>query len=268
MCNSKFTLALCFLLMLFVQTCISHEHSHDHDEPPSFKYSRAANEKFQDEQQHSHHSEASEKTTVKAHLSIQELWLHAMGSTLLISAAPFFILFFVPLDNTDTEQPLLKILLAFASGGLLGDAFLHLIPHAAMSLEETSETHSHSHSHTHIEDEHGHAHDMSVGLWVLAGIVVFLVVEKVVRIVKGNHSHSSSHATLVEQKDLIKKNKDQGDGKENNKDEKEKEVPEKEIKVAGYLNLAADFSHNFTDGLAIGSSYLAGNTIGKTNKYF
>jgi zinc transporter 7 len=32
--------------------------------------------------------------------------------------------------------------------------------------------------------------------------------------------------------------------------------------VAGYLNLAADFSHNFTDGLAIGSSYLAGNTIG------
>lgn len=40
------------------------------------------------------------------------------------------------------------------------------------------------------------------------------------------------------------------------------EEPPKEIKVAGYLNLAADFSHNFTDGLAIGSSYLAGNTIG------
>lgn len=34
------------------------------------------------------------------------------------------------------------------------------------------------------------------------------------------------------------------------------------MKVAGYLNLAADFSHNFTDGLAIGSSYLAGNTVG------
>lgn len=36
----------------------------------------------------------------------------------------------------------------------------------------------------------------------------------------------------------------------------------KEVKVAGYLNLAADFSHNFTDGLAIGSSYLAGSTVG------
>ncbi len=35
-----------------------------------------------------------------------------------------------------------------------------------------------------------------------------------------------------------------------------------EIKVAGYLNLAADFTHNFTDGLAIGASYLAGRNVG------
>ena len=35
-----------------------------------------------------------------------------------------------------------------------------------------------------------------------------------------------------------------------------------EIKVAGYLNLAADFTHNLTDGLAIGASYLAGRSIG------
>ena len=35
-----------------------------------------------------------------------------------------------------------------------------------------------------------------------------------------------------------------------------------DIKVAGYLNLAADFSHNFTDGLAIGASYMAGRSIG------
>jgi len=35
-----------------------------------------------------------------------------------------------------------------------------------------------------------------------------------------------------------------------------------DIKVGGYLNLAADFAHNVTDGLAIGASYLAGNSIG------
>jgi solute carrier family 39 (zinc transporter), member 7 len=35
-----------------------------------------------------------------------------------------------------------------------------------------------------------------------------------------------------------------------------------DIKVTGYLNLAADFTHNFTDGLAIGASFLAGRSIG------
>ena len=32
--------------------------------------------------------------------------------------------------------------------------------------------------------------------------------------------------------------------------------------MSGYLNLAADFTHNFTDGLAIGASYLAGKSVG------
>lgn len=41
----------------------------------------------------------------------------------------------------------------------------------------------------------GHGHMMSVGLWVLGGIVAFLVVEKFVRLLKGGHSHSHSHGT-------------------------------------------------------------------------
>lgn len=32
--------------------------------------------------------------------------------------------------------------------------------------------------------------------------------------------------------------------------------------MSAYLNLAADFTHNFTDGLAIGASYLAGRNVG------
>ena len=35
-----------------------------------------------------------------------------------------------------------------------------------------------------------------------------------------------------------------------------------DIKVSGYLNLAADFAHNFTDGLAIGASFLMGQNLG------
>jgi hypothetical protein len=35
------------------------------------------------------------------------------------------------------------------------------------------------------------------------------------------------------------------------------------MKISGYLNLFADFLHNFTDGLAIGSTYLLGRKVGK-----
>lgn len=38
--------------------------------------------------------------------------------------------------------------------------------------------------------------------------------------------------------------------------------PPLDTQVAGYLNLIADFSHNFTDGLAIGASYLISDKVG------
>ncbi len=118
--------------------------------------------------------------------------LYAILSTLLISIAPFFILFFIPLNNNSFEnQSLLKVLLAFASGSLLGDAFLHLIPHALNPHDHSSGEHSHSH-----ETSHGHDHSAqtSVGLWILAGIMAFLLVEKVVRNLNGE-SHTHSHGT-------------------------------------------------------------------------
>lgn len=230
-----------------------HDHHHHNEEPASFKYSRAANEKFRKPEEHLHsHSSQNAETT----LDLRNLWIHAMGSTLLISAAPFFILFLVPLNDTDKQQPLLKVLLGFAAGGLLGDAFLHLIPHATGDHDHN---HSHGH-HSHDTEELGHVHDLSVGLWVLTGIVTFLIIEKLMRILKGGHGHS--HSTKIE----TNKTKQKLDHKEKKTEtvpqKKNHTSKEKDIKVAGYLNLAADFSHNFTDGLAIGSSYLAGNTIG------
>lgn len=202
-----------------------------------------------------------------------ELWTQALGATLLISAAPFLILFLIPVQsNSDQHQNLLKVLLSFASGGLLGDAFLHLIPHA---LEPHSHTEDHGHSHKSKEtSDHGHSHGddhghmMSVGLWVLGGIIAFLVVEKFVRLLKGSdghgHSHSHSHSH-----DHPKEKHSDGEEEEEkkNKSGKEQKAVKKEdgstdIKVSGYLNLAADFIHNFTDGLAMGASFLVGPTVG------
>lgn len=217
------------LILLISLPLIVLGHSHSHDEPPSFKYSKEANQKIPQ-------NEAGEE------IVNSDLYMKALGSTVLISILPFIILFFIPVDGTIEKQPLLKVLLSFASGGLLGDAFLHLIPHALMP-HENGEGHSHSHSHSHSEGEQHGPHDMTVGLGVLGGIITFLVVEKSVRLFSGGHEHS--HNTNKN------KNKDSKKGKE-----------KKEIKIAGYLNLAADFMHNFTDGLAIGASFIAGNSIG------
>lgn len=166
---------------------------------------------------------------------------------------------------------------------LIGDAFLHLIPHAAHPHSHHSDgEHSHAHSHDHDhEDGHGHTHDMTIGLWVLGGIITFLAVEKCVRLIKGGHGHSHgpvTPASKLEEKSEGKKT--QAKKKANDKEDEssleeetkgEEASPKTEcdendeedsISVSGYLNLAADFTHNFTDGLAIGASYLAGNNIG------
>jgi len=357
-------MSLAFVILIFTidgGPPVVQAHGHSHDENPSFKYSRAANEKIQEDEileedivdlppqrgpspgnlhshsghghshgghghshgghghshgghGHSHghghaHRELTPEEREKARQKLHKNWdgdddeetgtgsvfWNAIGATLLISAAPFFILFFIPLDNSEENQWILKITLSFASGGLLGDAFLHLIPHAMMASGDdggSGHGHSHSHGHSHGDGE-GHApHDLSVGLWTLCGLIAFLCVEKLVRIYSGGHSHSHSAPAVapVEKKKEVKnedkkeeveksdKVEEEEETKKKTKEEvakkdkdtktepkpakKEDTTEEKEIKVAGYLNLAADAFHNFTDGLAIGASFMAGNTVG------
>jgi len=167
-----------------------HGHGHAHEEPPSFKYSREANEA------HHGHSHGEESVTYPpphyneggddddddepvVPFSVMS-W--ALLSTLGISLAPVVILFFIPVTNSPQHQWFLKILLSFASGGLLGDAFLHLIPHAMSSHGEHGKEHGHSHSHS-----HDHSGDIHIGLNILLGIFLFLIVEKVVRHIKGKN---------------------------------------------------------------------------------
>ena len=131
------------------------------------------------------------------------------------------------------------------------------------------EEHDHHHDHHHHHEAgEAHAHDrshgMTIGLWVWGGIMAFLSVEKMVRLLKGGHGHS--HGTAKPKKAV--------DDEAEPKDAKAKKLlkktvakssaaakPLEEVEIAGNLNLAADFAHNFTDGLAIGASYLAGNSI-------
>ncbi|NWZ29916.1 S39A7 protein, partial [Asarcornis scutulata] len=202
------------------------------------------------------------------------LWLQTLGATLVISAAPYLLLFLIPLEsNAPRHQALLRLLLSFAAGGLLGDAFLHLIPHALVtpSLRPGPE----------------HDRMLAVGMWVLAGIVAFLVVEKFVRHVKGGHGHGHSHdvdgdingdsigddidgdimAVTGNRVGITARQITWGPGwghKGGVTDPFDVPPPPqiKAMQVSGYLNLAADVAHNFTDGLAIGASFLAGPGLG------
>ena len=254
-------LILVFLVPVFGECPHGHSHdshgSHGHDhhhheepvEPPTFRYSKEANEaaaaqfknagpkvKSTDHHDHSHHDHHHHEPKPTAPTSVKksasDIWVSALGSTLLISLAPFFILFFIPLDNSEAKRPYLKILLSFASGGLLGDAFLHLIPHALLAQQSQQEEHGHSHSHhghSHGDGEEHGPHDISVGLWVLAGIIAFLMVEKIVRIIKGPGGHGHSHGPVTDangsaQKAAAKKANKKKKAKDSDEEQEEDEV--------------------------------------------
>lgn len=255
---------------------IWHGHSHGHHHGHSHEDLHHGHS-----HEHSHHGESG-APGIKQNMDTVTLWAYALGATVLISAAPFFVLFLIPVEsNSPRHRSLLQILLSFASGGLLGDAFLHLIPHA---LEP------HSHHPPKQPGGHGHSHSgqgpiLSVGLWVLGGIVAFLVVEKFVRHVKGGHGHSHGHSHgsnghgrhehPSKEKQSSEEEEREGGGSRKRKggrtapkdgsvkaQNSEEEKGGSDLRVSGYLNLAADLAHNFTDGLAIGASFRGGRGLG------
>ncbi|KER25985.1 metal cation transporter, ZIP family [Opisthorchis viverrini] len=255
----KMSHAPVLLFLLCALTVSSHE---DHNEPPHFKYSREANTPLPKPAgarilKHSLRSE-----------SAQQLWLETSSAVLLISVAPFLSLVILP--DLNKYHGLLKVLLAFAAGGLLGDAFLHLIPHAI----DNGHTHDdHDHTHDATGKSHDHTRHMMVGLSVVAGIFVFLCIEKSIRLIQHGHAGHSHSVSVPEQQSHIsaetnngksKKNKKAGGDEALQKREKKNKThgPASEFKVTGYLNLAADFTHNFTDGLAVGASFLISRNVG------
>ena len=262
----------------------SHDHGHDHHH---HGHQHHGHDHSHDRHGHDHgHGGCCSGSRTQGKQADDEIWKYALGSTLLISAAPFFILFFIPLQSNDEQyQPLLKVLLSFASGGLLGDAFLHLIPHAIEYQNHHGGNQHHHHHHGHDGEHHAHVHDLTIGLSVIGGFVLFLVIEKFVRLCNGSdhhgHSHGHGHQPAPPKN---KEDKNSSDEKEDGKSVKANNDRDKlargetkikkakvrdhndehasDIKVSGYLNLVADFTHNFTDGLTIATSYMLGMQVG------
>lgn len=117
-------------------------------------------------------------------------------STLFISIVPIFFIYALNvmfLSRPSLRDSVICYLISFAIGGLLGDVFFHTLPHLS---ESSSHSHGHSHDHGH---GHGHSHDpasMATNSIIIAGIVSFFLIEKLVSgyLSGGEHSHEHGHS--------------------------------------------------------------------------
>jgi len=193
-------------------------------------------------------------------------WNSIIG-TFYISSVPNFILAFIPAEiHADT----LNTMTAFATGGLLSDVFLHLIPHAFVGEHQDPGVHF-----IMVEEKR----NILVGLGIFVGFASFFIMEKTLRVL-GNedspagHTHSHSHphpeleissasgvAPSITQNCLRSRNP----GKpEDDNTVKPANTTSGPSKLSAYLNLFGDFVHNITDGLAMAASFYASPVIGAT----
>ncbi|GIY65890.1 zinc transporter ZIP13 [Caerostris extrusa] len=171
---------------------------------------------------------------------------------------------------------LLRLLLSFAVGGLLGDVFLHLLPEAWNHIE-------------HLGPE-VHSKHLTLGLWVLLGMFSFVILEIMFAASRGetetpeNNNIQNTDKCFYDEKEVHNSKyicngnsayhetyakslqKPLQNGSLNHSTNKEH--PIKQIKVlqtihiTGYLNLMANSIDNFTHGLAVAGSFLVGIKMG------
>lgn len=164
-------------------------------------------------------------------------------------------------------------MVAFAVGGLLGDTLFHLLPEIFLG-----EDHADKVKFVLLEPNR----NLLLGVGIMAGFVAFVAMDKSLRIAtgEGGHSHSHSHSetndhppTSTSSSTSIKEAAN-GELKKRKPDissistlPQSSSSPSPQnpsVKLAGLLNLLADFTHNITDGLALSSSFYASPTLGAT----
>ena len=136
--------------------------------------------------------------------------LLALISVVAVSLVSLVGLVAISMDEARVRR-LATFFVSFAVGALLGDAFIHLIPEAFAAPREAP---------------------LGASLLILAGVMIFFVVEKLLL-----HRHGVLH--------------EQYHGRE--------DVSRPEL-VA--INLLGDAIHNFIDGIMIGASYLVSPELG------
>ncbi|XAO23511.1 hypothetical protein I312_102289 [Cryptococcus bacillisporus CA1280] len=196
-------------------------------------------------------------------------------ATFYISSIPNFILLAVPASLDLTS---LNTMISFATGGLLGDVFLHLVPHAFFG-----EGHEVGRSLV-VEEKR----NIVIGGAIFLGFACFFVLDKTMRVFSSaggegshHHSHSYNHSHThvssgrsssieTEKENELRQRKTpvadsaSADSKAASASQVEKAVKETNpsLKLSAYLNLFGDFTHNITDGLAMAASFYSSPALG------
>ena len=137
----------------------------------------------------------------------QATWLMALLSALLVGFSGVLPIFYGSLVYSKH----LKLVLSFAVGCLLGDVFFHMLPEVWRAQTP-----------------------LWSGLWVVAGVFVFFLVEKSLKLSETSEADAKDGPHC--QKGVSK--------------------------VTGYLNLFANCTDNFAHGIAIAASYLISPGVG------
>ncbi|OCH94394.1 Zinc/iron permease [Obba rivulosa] len=202
-------------------------------------------------------------------------WNSVLG-TFYISSVPNFILAFIPAEiNPNT----LNTMTAFATGGLLSDVFLHLVPHSFMGEHQDGGVHF-----VMVEEKR----NILIGLGIFVGFASFFIMEKTLRVLgseDGHSSHSHSHSQPHAEKPVVNGNGlasgvsttlTTNDLRSRGAQSPENLAPAdsdgqaasktgaQPSKLSAYLNLFGDFVHNITDGLAMAASFYSSPLIGAT----
>ncbi|KAG0494456.1 hypothetical protein HPP92_005450 [Vanilla planifolia] len=203
-----------------------HHHGDDHDHDHGQIQRRKLPEELAEEEDlaqersghdhHHHHFHPDDSHELE--LSRLGIWIRAMGCSLLVSMASLICLILLPLIffQGRPSKAVVDCLAVFGAGAMLGMLFLHQLPHAFGGEHSHSYDHNVSFGGVHSHDHgHGHAHsteDLSVGLSILSGIVLFFLVEKIVRYVEDHSANDIAHVHHHQHK-RYQKLKDDGNDK-------------------------------------------------------
>ncbi|XP_053349315.1 zinc transporter ZIP13 isoform X2 [Clarias gariepinus] len=190
-----------------------------------------------------------------------DVWFCSILGSIAVGLSGIFPLLVIPIEagaalKTEAGCQNLKKLLSFAIGGLLGDVFLHLLPEAW----------AHS-SRNNLREKHYHTQ----GLWVLIGLMSFLILEKMFPDEDGSDSSAVNHVnnscSAEHRSDHFISSEINGVCANNNASSKPttdtvSQAGQGKIKTSGYLNLLANCIDNFTHGLAVAGSFLVSRKVG------